>query len=155
MENKNEKNEFIKSTIFSIFEKIGVSFNLDLEENGDEVWFLVKTEDPVFSFGEIPQNISALNTISRRIFEQKFKEDAKFLVDINGTQKKHAEDIKDQARMHAQRVRYFKKDMEMRPMNAYERRLVHTVLQEYPDIETASIGEGFERRVVVKPVSLG
>ena len=43
MENKNEKNEFIKSTIFSIFEKIGVSFNLDLEENGDEVWFLVKT----------------------------------------------------------------------------------------------------------------
>ena len=92
----------------------------------------------------------------RRIFEKKFGDAAsKFLIDINDFQKKHTEEIKDTARMHAQRVRYFKKEIEMPAMNAYERRLVHTILQEYPDIATESRGEGFERRVVVKPVSLG
>ena len=58
------------------------------------------------------------------------------------------------ARMHAQRVRYFKKEVEMRPMNAYDRRIVHSVLQEYPDISTQSTGEGPDRRVVVKPLDL-
>ena len=74
------------------------------------------------------------------------------MLDINDYHKKRIEEVKDLARMHAQRVRYFKKDIEMRPMNSYERRIVHTVLQEYPDIETESVGAGLERRVVIKPL---
>ena len=153
---KPEQIEFIESTIQNLLERLGISYDLDTLDSNQEIWFSITTSDPVFSFGEVSKNISALNTVLRRIFEKKFGDVAsKFLIDINDFQKKHAEEIKDTARMHAQRVRYFKKEIEMPSMNAYERRLVHTVLQEYPDIATESRGEGFERRVVVKPVSLG
>lgn len=155
-ETNKEQLEFIESAIQNLLDRLGISHNLEKQELGQEIWFSISTSDPVFSFGEVSKNISAINTILRRIFENKFGDDSlKFLIDINDFQKKHAEEIKDTARMHAQRVRYFKKEIEMPPMNAYERRLVHTVLQEYPDIATESRGEGFERRVVVKPVSLG
>src|SRR3989344_4126888 len=155
-EEKLEQFEFVEFTIKNLLERLGISYNLERQDLNQQTWFSIATSDPVFNFGEISKNISALNTILRRIFEKKFGDAAsKFLIDINDFQKKHTEEIKDTARMHAQRVRYFKKEIEMPAMNAYERRLVHTVLQEYPDIATESRGEGFERRVVVKPVSLG
>lgn len=153
---KPKQLEFTESIIKNLFEKIGVLYSLEVKDDGEEVWFSIKTDDSAFNFTDIQKNTAAVNTILRKIIEKNFGEDSpKFLIDINDFQKKHIEEIKDIARMHAQRVRYFKKEIEMRPMNAYERRLVHTVLQEYPDIKTESAGEGFERRVVVKPVSLG
>ena len=48
--------------------------------------------------------------------------------------------------------RYFKKEVEMHPMNAYERRVIHAALTEYPDITTESVGEEPQRRVVIKPL---
>ena len=56
--------------------------------------------------------------------------------------------------MGAQRVRYFKKDVTLEPMNAFDRRTVHLALQEYPDIITESTGAGEERRVVIKPAQI-
>lgn len=153
---KQKQLEFTELIIKNLFEKIGVLYSLEAKNDGEEVWFSIKTDDPAFNFTDIQKNTAAINIVLRKIIEKNFGEDSpKFLIDINDFQKKHIEEIKDMARMHAQRVRYFKKEIEMRPMNAYERRLVHTVLQEYPDIKTESAGEGFERRVVVKPVSLG
>src|SRR3989344_5950405 len=155
-EENPEQFEIVEHTTKNLFERMGISYDLERQNLGQETWFSITTSDPVFSFGEISKNISAINTMLRRIFEKKFGDvSSKFLIDINNFQKKHAEEIKDTARMHAQRVRYFKKEIEMPAMNAYERRLGHTGLQEYPDIATESRGEGFERRVVVKPVSLG
>ena len=150
-----EQIEFAEGTTKGLFSKMGVLYNIEKHEDGQETWLSVKTDDHAFNI-DIQKNIVAVNTVLRRIFEKKFGDDsARILIDINDFQKKHIEEIKDMARMHAQRVRYFKKEIEMPTMNAYERRLVHTVLQEYPDIKTESSGEGFERRVVVKPVSLG
>ena len=47
---------------------------------------------------------------------------------------------------------FFKKEIEMEPMTAYDRRIVHSVLGECLDIKTESVGNGLERRVVIKPI---
>ncbi len=154
MEAETNQINFITTTLSDILNKIGIFYHLEFQDGGEEKWFLIRTEDSALMYGDPSRAIVALNTILRRVVEKNFKEPLKFLIDINDHHKKHAEEIKDSARMHAQRVRYFKKDIEMRPMNAYERRIVHTVLQEYPDISTESIGDGLERRVVIKPLSL-
>lgn len=155
MEEKQIQIEFLNKNSKELLERMGISCDLSINSAGEDVWVSINTQDSALSFGDTSKNVAAFNTVLRRMAEKNFKEPIKFSVDINDFQKKYAEEIKDTARMHAQRARYFKKEVEMRPMNAYERRLVHTVLQEYPDIETESRGEGFERRVVVKPVSLG
>lgn len=77
----------------------------------------------------------------------------KFFVDVNDYQKQKTEELKDAARLSAQRVRYFKKEVAMAPMSAYERRIVHATLAEYPDIATKSEGEGGARRVIIRPLS--
>ena len=41
----------------------------------------------------------------------------------------------------------------LEPMTAYERRIVHLALAEYPDVATQSTGEGEARKVVISPQS--
>ena len=134
---------------------MGFSFSLEFQEGGEDSWFIIKAQDAQLLIGDNGKHLNALSHVVKRIYEQKFPEiKFQFLIDINDYNKKRMEEIKDAARMHAQRVRYFKKPMEMKPMNAYERRIVHYVLQEYPDIATESTGQGLERRVVIKPLDL-
>ncbi len=157
--NKKEQYEFVESTIKRVLDLMGVNYSLEFQEGGDESWFFIKTpgaEAPLL-IGEGGKHLTALSYLIKKIYEKRFPSASalnQFLIDINDYNKKRVEEIKDQARMHAQRVRYFKKEVEMSPMNAYDRRIVHSVLQEYPDITTQSTGEGIERRVVIKPLNL-
>lgn len=117
---------------------------------GDSVAFLVRTDDAGLLIGEDGQNLFALNYVLRKIIERKTqKPDVQFIIDVNDYQRRRFDELRDRARMSAQRVRYFKKEVTLEPMSAFERRIVHMALQEYPDIETQSIGQGPERHVVI------
>ena len=142
----------IQTIISDLLDRIGVSYLLEFQEGGDGVWFVVRTEDSALLIGEGGKNLIALNYLARRLAEKKLGEEIQFILDVNDYHKKRIEEVKDLARMHAQRVRYFKQNIAMPPMNAYERRIVHTILQEYPDIKTESVGAGLDRRVVIKPL---
>lgn len=167
MDHKQEQFNFVETTIKQILNLLGVNYSLEFQEGGEDSWFIIKTQEAPLLIGDNGKHLAAITFLVKRIFEQKFPNppaghdgtvgaggQVKFLLDINDYNKKRIEEIKDLARMHAQRVRYFKKEVEMRPMNAYDRRIVHSVLQEYPDISTQSTGEGPDRRVVIKPLNL-
>lgn len=122
---------------------------------GDSTAFLIRTDDAGLLIGEGGGNLFALNYLLRKIVEkQTGSSDKQFLIDVNDFQRRRFDELRDVARMSAQRVRYFKKDVTLDAMSAFERRIVHMALQEYPDIETQSIGQGLERRVVIKLSSL-
>lgn len=122
---------------------------------GDSVAFLIRTHDAALLIGEEGQNLFALNHILKKIIERRTDlAEAQFMIDVNDYRRRRFDELKDQARMSAQRVRYFKKEVVLSPMSAFERRVVHLVLQEYPDIVTESTGQGVERRVVIRPLSL-
>jgi predicted RNA-binding protein Jag len=52
--------------------------------------------------------------------------------------------------MMSERARYFKSNIEVDPMSAFERRVIHEFLSEATDLKTESIGTGSSRRVVIK-----
>ena len=73
-----------------------------------------------------------------------------FLIDVNGYRTKQIKDLQAKALMMAERARSFQYDVELSPMSAYERLIVHTTLQDAPNVKTESQGEGRGRRVVIK-----
>ena len=73
-----------------------------------------------------------------------------FLVDVNGYRTQKIKDLQAKALMMAERARALQYDVELSPMSAYERLIVHTTLQGAPHIKTESAGEGRSRRVVIK-----
>lgn len=145
----------IKSLIEEMIEKMSIEGSIEILEGDESVQFIIKTQESGILIGENGQNFTAFNYLIKRIVDKKLKdkneEKIHFLVDINDYQAKKIEELKSLAKMTAQRVRYFKKEIAMEPMNPYERRIIHATLTEYPDITTESVGEGQERRVVIKP----
>ncbi len=151
------KLEIIKKITEELLEKLGVKGNVELMETGEGRRFLIKASEWVILIGENGQNLLALNHIVKKISDRVLNNDLKeeeriiFSLDVNDYQAKKIEDLKNLARMSAQRVRYFKKEIAMRPMSSFERRIIHSFFTECPDITTESIGEEPNRKVVVKP----
>lgn len=142
----------IKELIEELLAKMGVWGEVSVLETIENIQFQIKTQEAGLLIGEGGENLIALNHLLKRIAEAKVgKTRLPFSVDVNDYQKQKAEEIKDLARLSAQRVRYFKKEIELRPMSSYERRIVHAILTEYPDIITQSVGDEPNRRVVIKP----
>lgn len=150
-----ESVEKIQNLIQDILERMGCSGSVDFIEYPENLFFNIHTKDSGILIGESGERLKALNHIVHKMLERESDaqiKDLRFFIDINDYQKQKIEELKDTARLSAQRVRYFKKEIEMRPMSAYERRIIHSTLTEYPDIVTQSSGEGENRRVVIKPL---
>jgi spoIIIJ-associated protein len=147
--------EIIERTTVPVKE---ISFS---EEGGKTTWFSVEVEQPHLFLGRGGEGLFALNHLVKKIIESKLIEKNKegenptennlaILIDINGFQKKRIENIHAVAHMMAERARYFKSNIEVDPMSAFERRIVHEFLAEATDLKTESTGEGMARRVVIK-----
>ena len=76
----------------------------------------------------------------------------RLFLDIDGYKANRNQSIIDLANKTAEQAIKIERNIHLDPMNAYERRIVHTTLQEREDVTTESTGEGEKRHVVVKPV---
>lgn len=173
--NKSEMQNLIKELIekttiavskISIDEDKPSSFKSD----GDKTtWFSVEVSQPHFFWEHGGEALFAINHLARRIIETKNSpklglEDSRkpslgemglgILIDINGFQKKRVENIHAIAHMMAERARYFKSNIEVDPMPAFDRRIVHEFLADATDLKTESQGEGLSRRVVIKYIGV-
>lgn len=73
-----------------------------------------------------------------------------FSLDLNYYRKERERLIVELARAAAHKAMLTKQSVELPSMNAYERRLVHLEIATHPSLKTESIGQGKERRVVIK-----
>jgi len=71
-------------------------------------------------------------------------------LDINDYKKNKEEYLRDLARTTADEVALFKREKELPPMAAAERRVIHTSLSSRDDVTSESVGEGLDRRVVIR-----
>jgi spoIIIJ-associated protein len=145
--------ELIKKVIEDIFTHTNCTiskYEVSLE-NG-MLWCMIDTPDSRFMIGRDGETLRSLNHLVRKIVEKSSgkEEVSNVFVDINGYQKKRFDSLKNIAHMMAERAKYFKSNIEVDPMPANERRIIHMFLEGIPDIKTESEGYGPERRVVIK-----
>lgn len=141
----------IESLIKSLIEKLGVSDAKIEVTDAAGVWKVsIDTSDEVSLVGRDNERYEALSHLLKRMIAKEFGEDTKVVIDINGIRAKNDEALKAKAMIIAERARSFKRDVEMDPMTSYERMIVHSALEGQPDIKTESIGEGRDRRLVVR-----
>ncbi|HXF44234.1 MAG TPA: R3H domain-containing nucleic acid-binding protein [Candidatus Paceibacterota bacterium] len=76
-----------------------------------------------------------------------------YVVDLNYYRKERERLITELARAAAHKAMLTKSDVELPPMNAYERRLIHMEITTHPELTTESVGLNKERRVIIKHIS--
>ncbi len=140
--------EIVKLTNISVDE---IDFHLD--DQSGSYWFKIKSKESHLLIGKDGETLKALNYIFRKIIESKNPENQTLLnvlIDVNDYQKNRIENLKTIAHMMAERARYFKSNVEIDPMSSFDRRIIHTFLENKTDIKTESTGFGQDRRVVIK-----
>lgn len=162
-ENENNQRREIKETIEAVLGRMNIAAEVEEQDLMGMLCFHIRTPDGWVFLGEGGQYLGAFQYLIKRIIEKRVAANSdvsllgsriQFFIDVNDFHRKRLEEVKERARLGAQRVRYFKKEVIMQPMPAYERRVVHMTLAEDPDIITESRGEGEERAVVIKPASV-
>lgn len=146
--------ELIKKEIHTLFEKMGYGEDVEGVEihQGTTSRFSVRLRGEAnMLIGEMGNNLSALEHILKRIIQKKYEGEFKFTLDINDYRIKRLEDLKQDVKSAAREVRMYRREVPLRSMSSFERRIVHLLLAEYPDITTESVGQEPERRVVIKP----
>ena len=152
------KPDDLKKIIGEIIELINIPFDevdFYLDEESGVYWFKIKTKESKLLIGKDGETLKAINYLFRKIVESKNPENIQFLnvlIDVNDYQKNRIENIKTIAHMMAERARYFKSSVEIDPMSSFDRRIIHTFLENKSDIKKESTGTGLNRRVVIKYV---
>ncbi len=148
----------IKEAIEQIFKHTLCTLSkCEFSEEGGMLWCMIETPDSNFMIGRDGETLRSLNHIVQKIIEKGVvpteEKRPSLFIDINGYQKKRFENLKNIAHMMAERARYFKSNIEIDPMPAYERRIIHMFLEGAKDVITESEGYGPTRRVVIKYVN--
>jgi len=148
-----DQQEIIKKTLENIFNHTACTLSkIEISLENGMLWCMIETPDSRFMIGREGETLRSLNHLVRKIVEKASgqEEIANIFVDINGYQKKRFDSLKNIAHMMAERAKYFKSNIEVDPMPASERRIIHMFLEGIPDIKTESEGYGPNRRVVIK-----
>jgi spoIIIJ-associated protein len=87
------------------------------------------------------------------LVSKRTEEKINFIVDVNSYVENQREEIIEKANNAISEVEETGKEIELSPMNSYERRLVHVRVSQKNKVESESIGEGLSRRVLIKPIS--
>ena len=139
-----------KETLEKILETLG--FTATIEEHKLEEGHLleIKTEDAGRLIGRQGQTLSDLQYITNRLLFQQDTTAPKVMVDVGGYRSQAREALVKKAQNAADKVRRWGDTVELEPMSAFDRRVVHQALKDDPDVETHSVEvEGSEKKAIL------
>jgi spoIIIJ-associated protein len=146
--------EKIKRIVKELFQKMTVEGEIEvLPLERETLPINLKVEDPQILIGEKGQTLFEIQHILKIIFRREIPENFYVDLDINDYKKRKIEYLKEMARSVADEVALTKEEKVLSSMPAYERRIIHLEIAERHDVTSGSIGEGPERRVVIKPLT--
>jgi spoIIIJ-associated protein len=100
--------------------------------------------------GRHGQTLEAIQELMRMAVGRHLDERIRVIVDVEDYRKRREAKLEERARHLAQAVADGGPEVELEPMNAYERKLVHDAVAEIPGVETLSRGEDPNRYVVIR-----
>ena len=141
----NNVEEFVKEFI----DKLGEDVDYKIEKSTDSIKIELNSEKLGYLIGYRGETLYAMQNIMSAIAGKGIENKVRVILDIEGYKAKREKTLEDLAERVARTVIKTRKPVKLEPMRAYERKIIHSKLQENDRIETNSIGEEPNRRIVV------
>ena len=147
----------IKKQLKNFFNELSKLMNVTIESE------INITEDNIYNINLVTSNnsiligkegktLDAIQCLLRQISQNDLQNKIKINVDISNYKYEQTKKLEKNIKNIAKEVLKTKVDTSLDPMNSYNRRIVHTIVSEFSDLETESVGEGKERHVVIRYV---
>lgn len=148
-----EPAERVRAIVARVVHALGLRASVDIDETDDEIRATVNGDELGLLIGKHGSTIDALQHLVFRAAFLGAEERKQVTVDAAGYRERRAAALHRMAdRAAVEAVRY-DRAVELEPMRATERKIVHTYLSERTDVETHSEGDEPDRRLVVSPAA--
>ncbi len=139
-----------KETLEKMLASLGFPATVEEHQLEEGVLLDVKTDDAGRLIGRQGQTLSDLQYITNRILFQQDANTPKIMVDVGGYRAQAREVLVKKAKDAAEKVRRWGDAVELEPMTAFDRRVVHQALKDDPDVETHSVEvEGTDKKAIL------
>ncbi len=140
----------VKKFLDEFIEKLpSKELSYEITEEGNVIKVDIKGEDTGYLIGYRGEVLNSIQTVLSNVASKSSREKARVIVNIGGFREKREKDLQNLAVKIAGTVIKTKKSITLEPMSAYERKIIHTKLQENDKVKTFSVGEEPYRKVVV------
>ena len=123
------------------------NYTINKDEYGLEV--IIEGEKTGILIGYRGETLYALQSIISSVANKNSSEKIRVLLDIENYKQKREKTLQNLAAQIAKKVEKTGKNVTLEPMQAYERKIIHSALQDSSKVKTESIGEEPRRRVVI------
>ena len=156
-----EKREMSEETINKAKQNLSEFLNVFLKQISDEkltynieddkyyIYVSIEGEKTNSLIGYRGENLNALQTLLGAISNKNIEEKTRVILDISGYREKRKKVLEELAEKVSKTVIKTRKKVTLEPMSAYERKIIHSKLQNHPKVTTESVGEEPNRKIVV------
>ena len=124
-----------------------LEFSVEIKEEGLSI--NITGKDAGFLIGYRGEVMNSIQTILTNVVNKNSREKIKIMLNIGGYREKREKDLENLAMKIAASVIKTGRNITLEPMTAYERKIIHTKLQENNKIKTYSVGEEPYRKIVI------
>ncbi len=119
-------------------------------ENGEDVRIEINCGDDYGSvIGRRGETLDAIQYLTRLVLNRATDEYKRVSINVGNYREKREATLRALAKKNASRVRKYGRNVVLEPMNPYERRIIHTTIQEIEGVTSHSVGSDDERKVVI------
>ena len=142
-----------KRYLEDILKALNIGYQIEARSVGGEqqIHYIVDSYENSLLIGVKGKTLEALQTLVRNLISIYTKDHVVTTVDIGGYRSNRTHQLEILATKSAKEVVKTKQEIKLKPMNSYERRIIHEKLSEWRDVYTESEGEGENRAIVIKP----
>jgi spoIIIJ-associated protein len=139
-----------KTTLEQLLKLLGFEATVDEQNLDDGIFLDVKTEDSGRLIGRQGQTLADLQYITNRLLFQQDQNAPKVVVDVGGYRAQARDALVKKAKDAAEKVRRWGDVVELEPLSAFDRRIVHNALKDDPGVETQSVEvEGTSKKAIL------
>ena len=132
-----------------LFAQMGVEATSRVTRDGDTYQVVLEGENMGALIGHRGETLDAIQQLTSYAVNRSASGRVRVQLDAEGYREKREQSLQHLARKVAGKVTKYRRSVTLEPMNAYERHVIHTALQDVPGVTTYSTGTEPNRRVIV------
>ncbi len=147
---KNKIKEFINDYLNNLSNLMNIKIENEILESDNIYNVTLITSNNAILIGKEGKNLNSLQSILRNTIKNQTELNIKINIDISNYKNKKMKNLEFEVKKIAREVLKTKLSVSLDPMNSYERRFIHNLINTYDHLETESVGEGKERHIIIK-----
>lgn len=140
----------IQDFLHPILDKMGIAPTIEITESEEQISVKMQGENSGIAIGRRGETLDALQYLTSLVVNRASDDYTRVIMDVSDYRLKREETLIRLAHRVGEKVQKTRRSVTLEPMNPYERRIIHSALQGVKDVETGSVGEEPNRKVVVR-----